>query len=66
MRTTLYVNVLDARGYEVAKLPYEDEVLGRGFNGAMCCLAGHMVTPDRHDLMILTHNTGEISIFSPV
>lgn len=57
---------VSARGREVAKLPYEDEVLGRGFNGAMCCLAGRMVTPDRNDLVILTHNTGEICIFSPV
>ncbi len=65
-RVTLYLTVLDARGREVAKLPYEDEVLGSGFHGAMCCVAGHLVTRDRHDLAILTHNTGEITIFSPV
>ncbi len=63
---TLHLNVLDAHGNEVAKLPYVDTVAGRGFNGAMCCVAGHMVTPDRNDLMVLTHNTGELIVYSPM
>ncbi|MGD9496432.1 MAG: FG-GAP repeat domain-containing protein [Armatimonadota bacterium] len=61
---TLYLTVLDARGREVAKLPCE-EVLELGFNGPMCALAGHVSTRDRHDIVVLTHNSGELLIFSP-
>ena len=61
---TLYLTVLDAAGREVAKLPCED-VLEPGFNGPMCALAGHVATRDRHDIMVLMHNSGDLLIFSP-
>jgi hypothetical protein len=60
----LYLTVLDADGQVVARLPYDD-VLEAGFNGAMCAVACHAVTPDRSDILMLTHNSGEMLIFSP-
>ncbi len=61
---TLYLTVLDAAGGEIAKLPYGD-VLEPGFNGAMCAMAGHVATRARHDIVVITHNSGELLIFSP-
>lgn len=60
----LYVTVMDAAGRIVARLPYDD-VLEPGFNGAMCAVACHAVTRDGHDVVVLTHNSGEMLIFSP-
>lgn len=61
---TLYLTILTADGTEVAKLPCQD-TLARGFNGAMCCIAGHVLTRDRQDLVIITHNSGDVLVFSP-
>ena len=61
---TLYLTILSPEGREVAKLPYQD-ILAPGFNGAMCCLSGHLVTRDRHDIAVITHNSSEVLIFSP-
>jgi len=60
----LYLTILSPEGEEVAKLPYQD-ILAPGFNGAMCCLSGHLVTRDRHDIAVITHNNSEVLIFSP-
>ena len=60
----LYVTVLDAAGQVVARLPYDD-VLEPAFNGAMCAVACHAVTHDRNDVLVLTHNSGEMLVFSP-
>lgn len=62
---TLYLTVLDAAGRVVAKLPCDD-VLDGGFNGPMCARAGHLVSRDRHDIAVVTHNSGELLILSPV
>lgn len=62
---TLYLTVFAVDGSEVAKLPYQD-VLSPGFVGAMCALPGHMLTRDRQDIAVITHNSSEILIFSPV
>lgn len=61
---TLYLTILDAAGRVMARLPYDD-VLEPGFNGAMCAVACHAVTRDRSDIVVLTHNCGEMLIFSP-
>lgn len=62
---TMYITILDADGQEIAKLPYQ-EALAPGFNGAMCCLACHATTRDRHDIVLITHSSGELLIFSPL
>ncbi len=61
---TLYLTVLDASGREIAKLPYHD-TLAPGFNGAMCARAGHVTSSERHGIVVITHNSGELLIFSP-
>jgi hypothetical protein len=32
----------------------------------MCAVACHVATPERHDIVVLTHNSGEMLIFSPL
>ncbi len=61
---TLYLTLLDRAGREVAKLPCED-VLEADFNGPMCAAGGHVTGCDRHDIVVLTHNSGDLLIFSP-
>jgi len=64
-RLTLYLTILSPEGKAVMVLPYED-TLRRGFNGAMCAMAGHVRTRDRQDIVIVTHNSSEVLILSPL
>ncbi len=64
-RLTLYLTILSPRGEALAVLPHED-TLSRGFNGAMCARAGHVRTRDRQDIVVVTHNSSEVLIFSPL
>jgi hypothetical protein len=64
-RLTLYLTILSPQGEAVMVLPYED-TLRRGFNGAMCAVAGHVRTRDRQDIVVVTHNSSEVLVFSPL
>ena len=60
---TLTIRVLDRDGQEVALFPYEDDP-ARGFVGAMCARAAHVTDSPGDDVVVVTHNSGRILIFS--
>ena len=64
-RVPLWLTVLSAEGEQVACIPYTD-CLRPGFNGAMCALSCHAVSRDRHDVLVITHNSSEALVFSPL
>ena len=60
---TLHIRVLDRDGREVALFPFQDGP-GYGIQGAMCGLAGRVTGGATDDVVVVTHNSGKILIFS--
>ena len=44
----------------------DDPVAGMGFVGAMCARAVRMTPGPRDDLVVITHNSSRLLIFSPL
>lgn len=60
---TLYIRVLDREGHEVVLFPYQDDP-AHGFVGAMCAKAAQVTDSPGDDVVVVTHNSGRILIFS--
>lgn len=60
---TLTIRVLDRHGHEVVLFPYEDAPT-RGFVGAMCARAAHVTDSPTNDVVVVTHNSGRILVFT--
>ncbi len=62
----LYLTLLNSEGKTITKLPYEDIITDQPFAGAMCAKAARVTGGENDDIVVITHNSGKVLIFSNI